>query len=255
MPRTTYGADFIKISKSAHGYTDVLGIIDLTTSNLVLRAVKHRTSKATARVIYYDVILKKGVPLLFHSDGAKEFINGASKILSTMLGYKLTTTKAHNPEANGKMERAWTFVGACLQTMTKEQYECLHLYMDVMSHVWNTQPASDTNITPFELEHGKKARSVADTLMDLVPQQVKSMDARDLKVIIQSTKAFQFKLRCVKAVEKVRTAEALNSKGLPKKLWKVGDKVSFFIPPSQNQMKQTGKRKKHIFHYRSPANC
>ena len=252
-PRTSYGADFIKVKKTVAGYSQILGIIDLATGNLVLRALKSRTGLTTARVILYDIILKKGVPLLFHSDGAKEFLHGASRMLSAMLGYRQTTTKAHNPEANGKIERVWAYVAGCLRTMTKEQYQHLHIYMDVIAHVWNTQPDSDTNITPFENEHGMRARSVADSLVDIVPQAAEGMTGDDLKVIMRSTKAFLVQLQCVKAVEKVRSALALNEKGLPRKDWKVGDKVAFFIPPADLEVQDSKKRAKHLLQYRGPA--
>lgn len=125
--------------------------------------------------------------------------------------------------------------------------------MDVIAHVWNTQPDSDTNITPFENEHGMKARSVADSLVDLVPQRGQAMNADDLKVILSSSKSFLMQLQCVKAVEKVRTALALNEKGLPKKNWKIGDKVAFFIPPGQKEIERSEKRGKHLLQYRGPA--
>ena len=53
-------------------------------------------------VILHDVIMQKGIPLIFHSDGAQEFVNGASRILSKLLDYEMTSTKAHNPQANAK---------------------------------------------------------------------------------------------------------------------------------------------------------
>jgi hypothetical protein len=37
--------------------------------------------------------------------GQKKFLNGTSKILSKTLGYEQTSTKAHNPQGNAKMER------------------------------------------------------------------------------------------------------------------------------------------------------
>ena len=56
-------------------------------------------------VILYDVITKKGIPLLFHTDAAKELLLGASQLLTKLLGYQQTDTKGYNPQANAKMER------------------------------------------------------------------------------------------------------------------------------------------------------
>ena len=39
-PRTAYGADYYGVKKNIRGYNNILGIIDLSSGNLVLRAVK-----------------------------------------------------------------------------------------------------------------------------------------------------------------------------------------------------------------------
>ena len=116
-PRTSYGADFISVAKTKHGFTQIIGIIDLSTGNLILRALRKRDEKSTARVIFYDLITKKGVPMLFHSDVAGELLEGVSKMLAVLLGIKQTSTKGHNPQANAKMERVWAYVGNCLKTI------------------------------------------------------------------------------------------------------------------------------------------
>ena len=74
-PRTSYGADYYSVKKNKLGYDNILGIIDLATGNLVLRAVKGRTAANTAHTLFYDVIVHKGIPLRFHSDAAKEFLS------------------------------------------------------------------------------------------------------------------------------------------------------------------------------------
>ena len=59
----------------------MLGIIDLATGNLVLRAVQGHTAANTAHTLFYDVIVHKGIPLQFHSDAAKEFLSTAMSTL------------------------------------------------------------------------------------------------------------------------------------------------------------------------------
>jgi hypothetical protein len=58
-----------------------------------------------------------------------------------------------------------------------------------MSHVWNTTPDSDTGITPFEIEHGMKVRSIPDALLETGPQEVTSAGKDDL-TITTTAKAF-----------------------------------------------------------------
>ena len=47
-PRTSYGMDFYAIPKSKEGYTQLLGIIDLATSELTLCPTKDRTAASVA---------------------------------------------------------------------------------------------------------------------------------------------------------------------------------------------------------------
>ena len=105
-PRTAYGADYYGVGKkNSKGYNNILGIIDLATGHLVLQAVKQRTAANTAETLFYKIISEKGVPLLFHSDAAKEFVSTAMNALSKTLGIVQTNALAHNPKSNAKIER------------------------------------------------------------------------------------------------------------------------------------------------------
>ena len=153
-PRTSYGAYYYGVKENKAGYNNVLDIIDLATGHLVLRAVKGRSSAAnTAHTLLYDVVVHKGVPLLFHSDAAREFLSTAMSTLQTLLGIDKSDTLTHNPKSNAKIERVWQFVGRALRTMTPAQYTHFHLYMPIIAYVWNCTPDSDIHITPFEAEH------------------------------------------------------------------------------------------------------
>ena len=63
---------------------------------------------------------------------------------------------------------------------------------------------------------------------------------------------------CMKAMEQLRQhdkqmrADKAN-KTAQKQTFKVGDKVSFFIPPTAQEAKRRGRKVKHITHYRGPA--
>merc|ERR1711904_685460 len=83
--------------------------------------------------------------------------------LSIILGCSQTTTLAHNPKANAKIERVWAYVGTCLRLMTDKQYEHFNLFVPIMEFVYNTTMDSDTKTTPFEIENGMRARTPLDT--------------------------------------------------------------------------------------------
>ena len=96
---------------NAQGYCAILGIIDLATGNLVLKAAKSASGAHVAHTLFYDIVCVKGVPLLFHTDAASAFLGKVVSALSEMLVIKRTDTLAHNPKSNAKMERVWEFVG------------------------------------------------------------------------------------------------------------------------------------------------
>ena len=231
----------------------MLDIIDLATGNLVLNAVKGRTAANTAHTLFYKIVVIKGVPLRFHSDAAREFLSTAMGTLETMLGIQKSSTLAHNPKSNAKIERVWEFVGRCLRSMTPEQYAHFHLYMPIIAHVWNCTPDADTNITPFQAEHDMQCRSIVESIMQNPPAQGLPADASDLKTIAISAAAFNQHIAQIKAIERSRAANRLNAYGQPMKDFSVGDKVAFYLPPNAEEATRMGKNPKHMLHYQGPA--
>ena len=252
-PRTAYGADYYAVKQNKEGYNNILGIIDLATGFLSLNAVKARTGANTAHVVFYEIVVRKGVPQLFHSDAAKELIGQAMTALSTILGIKLTNTLAHNPKGNAKIERVWAFVGNCLQSMTPEQYNHFHKYLPIIAHVWNTVPDANTGITPFEAEHGMKCIGVAESIIMEPPSQGLPATADDLRTVAASVSAFMEALTNVKAIEKAQAAIKLNADGTSKITYNIGDRVSFYLPPDRKTVAKMNKKKKHILQYTGPA--
>ena len=173
--------------------------------------------------------------------------------LQTMLGVQKSDTLAHNPKSNAKIERVWEFVGRCLRSMPPNQYSQFHLYMPIISHVWNCTPDADTNITPFEAEHGMPCRSIAESILQDPPTEGLPASADDLKTIAASAAAFNELIGNIKAVERVRNARKLNAYGQPQREYHVGDKVSFYLPPNDKEAARMGKKPKHMLQYQGPG--
>ena len=57
----------------------------------------------------------------------------------------------------------------------------------------------------------------------------------------------------VKAVEKSQVAIKLNADGTSKIEYNIGDKVAFYLPPSDETVKAMGKNRKHILQYVGPG--
>ena len=207
----------------------------------------------TTDCILTGIILRDGCPLVIHSDHAREFLAVTQGVLTKSLGIKNTTTLGHHPKGNGQIERAWQYVTKALRMMTDAQYEHWEDYIRLLEHTWNTTTKRATGHSPFELAHGLPARSVVDSL---VPgpeyHHPECMDSKGIKALSSTARAFEELARQAQMRERTDQAAAANSKG-GKQTYKVGDKVSFFIPPSAAQAKRAGRKPKHIPYFRGPA--
>ena len=98
-----------------------------------------------------------------------------------------------------------------------------------------------------------KCRSVLDRVLENPPKEGLPASADDLRSIAMSVNAFTEHIKNVKAVEKAQTALKLNEDGTSKIEYTLGDKVGFFLPPSEETARQMNKKKKHILRYVGPG--
>ena len=114
-PRTAWAFDYHGVTPSKEGHREISGGVDLVTAEIRLFVTKCRNAAVTTDCILQGVILRDGVPLVIHSDHAKEFISKCLQTLARVLGVTTTTTLAHHPTGNSKIERVWQFVTKCLR--------------------------------------------------------------------------------------------------------------------------------------------
>ena len=104
-PRTSWGCDFYGVAESTSGHKNILGAIDLATSECRLFACKDRSAPTVTNCLLHGIILRDGCPLHIHSDAAREFLSKAMKRLCEIIGCKQTTTLVHHPTGNSSIER------------------------------------------------------------------------------------------------------------------------------------------------------
>ena len=119
-PRTAWALDYYGCERSTSGYVNILGAIDLVSSELRLFATKKRTGAVTTDAILQGIILRDGVPKAIHSDHAKEFVGQCLTTLSKVFGITRTTTLAHHPTGNAKIERVWQYITKVLRQTSRE---------------------------------------------------------------------------------------------------------------------------------------
>jgi len=252
-PRTIWGCDFYGVAKSKRGYCNILGAIDLATAEIRLFACRKRTAPVVTDCILHGIVLRDGCPLHIHTDAAKEFISKAMNRLCTLLGCRQTTTLAHHPTGNAAIERLWQWCASCIRQMTNEQHQEWENYVRLMEHVWNTSYHSVLQCTPFEAAHGLPARSALDTLVqqDHSPTDARLMTKDDLSAMRDTAKAFEEQIGFLR-LEAARRNAQQNRRGTLRK-FKVGDRVCFYIPPSEREAQNMGRKPKHMLQYKGPA--
>ena len=189
MPRTTWAADYYGVAKSKDGYCQILGYIDLATLYFVATAQKSRTGGDCTRSLLYDIILRHGVPLRFHTDAAQEFLGKAMGRLCQMTGIKKTDTLGHSPQSNGTIENVWKFVGRCLTSLNDEEYRVWPLYLPLIVNLWNNTTRTSTGLTPFEAAHGMKARTITDAFLPMTMGKSRKMTLDEVEIVRISAKA------------------------------------------------------------------
>ena len=98
------------------------------------------------------------------------------------------------------------------------------------------------------MEARRPIQSLWETAPDTVPAKTD-----DLGAIMVSAKAFQVQMAQCKAYEKTVTAQRLNRAGASKIQYAVGDRVKFYLPPSQAQAQKAGRNPKHLLHWAGPG--
>ena len=82
-PRTAWTIDYYGCAKSAQGYNNILGAVDMVTC---LFTTKKRTGSITTDAILQGIVLRDGVPKVIHSDHAREFVGQCLKTLTKVFG-------------------------------------------------------------------------------------------------------------------------------------------------------------------------
>ena len=136
--------------------------------------------------------------------------------------------------------------------MSNEQYKRWERYVRLMEHVWNTTLHNVLKCTPFEAAHGLPARSVLDTYVDKEGERSGDLMTSDgIEAMKQTAKAFEKQIYLFRKEEAEKRA-SLARKGSNVK-YKVGDEVSLFIPPTEQEAKRAGRKAKHLLYFRGPA--
>ena len=261
LPRQQYGIDFY-----GHANGEILVAIDLCTREVLLWFLRDRKQDTVARALLTGLIFQKGVPMVFRSDEASEFVGGVVAAMNTYLGIEQISTGGYNPRANAIAERFMATLGHMLRVCSDSEYKNIQQYLQCIAFAHNCTFNSQIEATPFEVGHGLPARTVTEARMSLPKLSLTSEEGMPVQISANWEKSVHVKtLELATRLATVaqahsqwhrrKTAQKLNQAGktIDESLLKIGDSVYFYRPPSQNEVLANGRKKKHLYHYHGPA--
>ena len=256
-PRSRWCMDFQGQGKALTGETEALALIDPTSRYVVVIALPNREAKTWLQPFLDRIVFTFGAPSTLHSDAAPEFLSEALALLAKAADIKTTTTLAHNARGNGTIEVFWRFWNRCLRLLPDDHYVQWPSFASRIAFAFNTAAHdSIAQVTPFEVYHGSPAHNpLTALLLDQPPVDEDSeiqMPLDFAEAVAVSTKVFSQLAKTHDEFVRTKTAARLNEKGR-KRTFSVGDKVKISVPPTVDQMQETGRRAKHITAWRGPC--
>jgi hypothetical protein len=241
------------MAKSSNGSKEIGGAIDMATHKIILIALPNRTATTTAEALLQHLCHKEGTPLMFHTDAAAELMGRVMTELWRLQGTNATSTLAHHPTGNALCERMWRFVNTAMRCLTDDQYKHWHKHLSGIEAAWNSTNTSTLGMSPFEASTGLPMRTPMLAAGEIRPKHSRKMNASELNMLHSTAAAFRDLAKKNQKWHREQRADMLNRKGRWKTLFKVGDLVKIYLPPSALEAERKGRKAKHCMWYRGPA--
>jgi hypothetical protein len=231
-PRQAYAFDFYGVAQSDAGYKNILTVIDLFSREVLFIPTYSRNAEEVVRCLLQRLINVKGVPQMFMTDEAPEFVGKLVEGLCSALKIKHLTTMGYDARRNAICERVHEFLGQCL-VMLPEEERCRwenHLTEFSFAHDTATHEHLGQKFTPFEIGHGAEAKTmvsapVADSSVQMDEEKMQGYFGR-VKLAAQTF--------CELARNNLVTAHEEQNKrlnqGSRKESFEVGDLVAIYFP-------------------------
>ncbi|KAA8497381.1 Transposon Ty3-I Gag-Pol polyprotein [Porphyridium purpureum] len=161
--------DLLTISpKTPRGYTKVLVVADLFTRFTVAAPVVDESARSAVEAFLHVWVAPFGPPENLLSDNGPAFRSEFLSRVSQLLGIKKVFTMAHNPKANGVVERYNRTLCGLLSGMMADHDASIgwDLWLPLSVHAYNSSRHSSTGVSPYEAMFGRTANDYSQPAID-----------------------------------------------------------------------------------------
>ena len=158
--------DFLSLEQSKGGFPNILVVTDHFTKYALAIPTKNQTAKTTAETLYNNFIIPYGIPTRLHSDQGANFESEIIKELCQLLKTKKSHTTIYHPMGNSTPERFNRSLLNMLGTLETTQKQDWKRYVPSLVYAYNCTPHESTNVAPFELMFGRKAKLPIDAMFE-----------------------------------------------------------------------------------------
>ena len=162
------------------GNKHVLVITDKLSKYAIALPLPDQTAETTARALFYKVFCVHSFPEFLHSDQGRNFESILIRKLCEFTGVEKTRTSPYHPEGNGQTERynrtLLDMLGKSIDPLTQNDWD---EWLPVVQFSYNTSIHSSTGIQPFELQFGRKSKTLLDLIVSSPSLEIRDISARE----------------------------------------------------------------------------
>ena len=184
--------DFLTLEPSKGGIENILVITDHYTKYSVAVPTRNQTAKTVAKVLFYDFILRYGIPARLHSDQGRNFESSVIAHLCELMGIKKSRTSPYHPQGNGQCERFNRTLLGMLGTLPNDKKVDWKSYVAPLVHAYNATCHDTTGYSPYYLMYGRHPKLAIDVQFGLDSDPRRKVPTSDYAKLLRDRLDFAY---------------------------------------------------------------
>lgn len=162
----TIGIDLItKLPVTHSGYCAILVCTDNLSKYTITVPLRDEKAETITHAFFTQVIAKHGCPKVVISDRGYNISGTHSKDFYALFGIKRRLSSAYHPQTNGQTERFNRTLATSLTIYSDRNQTNWSDYLAALTFAYNITEHAVTQVTPFELVFGRRARIPLDNIL------------------------------------------------------------------------------------------